>query len=59
MYEAGNKIELKKPHACGGKWWEIARIGADVKLCCQTCGKYVNLTRDELKKRAKQTGVKE
>ncbi len=59
MYAVGDKIIMKKPHPCGGKEWGIARIGADVKLRCITCGKYVNLTRDELKKRAKEMGEKE
>ena len=59
MYALNDKIIMKKPHPCGGKEWEIARIGADVKLRCVTCGKYVNLTRDELKKREKSTGAKE
>lgn len=47
---------MKKPHPCGGSDWAIVRIGADIKLRCTTCGKFVNLTRDELKKRAK--GIK-
>lgn len=59
MNEVGDKIVMKKPHPCGGKEWEVVRVGADVKIRCLTCGKYVNLTRDELKKRAKQTGAKE
>ena len=58
-YEVNDKIIMKKAHPCGGKEWEVARIGADVKIRCTTCGKHVNLTRDELKKRAKQTGAKE
>ena len=58
MYEVGDKMIMKKPHPCGGREWEIARVGADVKIRCLTCGKYVNLTRDELKKRVKQTGAK-
>ena len=58
MYEVGDKMIMKKPHPCGGKEWAIARVGADVKIRCLTCGKYVNLTRDELKKRVKQTGEK-
>lgn len=53
MYELNEIITMKKLHPCGGKEWKIVRLGADVKLQCQTCGKYVNLTRDELKKRAK------
>lgn len=53
MYELNAIVTLKKQHPCGGWQWKIVRVGADVKLQCVTCGKYVNLTRDELKKRAK------
>ncbi len=53
MYEVGEMITMKKQHPCGGKEWKIVRVGADVKLQCATCGKYVNMTRDEVKKRAK------
>ena len=49
----GDKITLKKTHACGGAVWTIARVGADVKLCCNTCGKFVNLSHDDLRKRTK------
>lgn len=59
MVEVGNVVVMKKPHPCGGKAWEIVRVGADVKLQCKTCGKYVNLTRDELKKRTKPQANKE
>ena len=52
-YELHEKLILKKPHPCGGKEWEIVRVGADLKLQCLTCGKFVNVTRDELKKRVK------
>lgn len=53
MYELNEEITLKKPHPCGGTAWEIVRIGADIKLRCKTCGRFLNLARDELKKRAK------
>ncbi len=53
MYRLGEVLTMKKPHACGGCEWEIARIGADIKLRCRTCGKFVNLMRDELKKKVK------
>jgi hypothetical protein len=48
---------MKKQHPCGGAEWKIVRVGADIKLQCVTCGKFINLTRDELKKRAKATRV--
>lgn len=53
MYEIGDIVTLKKQHPCGGKTWLVVRVGADVKLQCQTCGKYVNVMRDDLKKRMK------
>ena len=53
MYSLNQVITMKKAHPCGGVEWEITRLGADVKLRCKTCGKYVNLTRDELRKREK------
>ena len=53
MYGLNEIVTMKKQHPCGGTDWKIVRIGADIKLQCVTCGKYINLTRDELKKRAK------
>ena len=53
-YALNDKITLKKPHACGGSVWSVARIGVDIKLQCETCGKYINVSRDELRKRAKK-----
>ena len=52
MYELNEILTLKKTHPCGGKDWKIVRLGADVKLQCTTCGKYVNLSRDTLRKNA-------
>lgn len=53
IYELNERLTMKKQHPCGGREWQIVRVGVDIKLQCLTCGKYVNLTRDELKKRVK------
>ncbi len=53
MYQLGEIWTMKKSHPCGGSDWKIVRVGADIKLQCTTCGKYLNLTRAELTKRAK------
>lgn len=52
MYELNDIITLKKTHPCGGREWKIVRMGADVKLQCTKCGKFVNLDRDALRKNA-------
>ena len=53
-FALGDKVILKKPHACGENLWEIVRVGADVKLKCAACGRVVMLDRLEFLKRAKK-----
>lgn len=57
MYALNEIVVLKKTHPCGGCEWKIVRVGADIKLQCVTCGKYVNLTRDELRKNVKEQSI--
>ena len=45
-----DRVELKKPHPCGGKAWEILRVGMDIKLRCLTCGHELMLPRSKAEK---------
>jgi len=47
----GDIVVLKKAHPCGGRTWKITRIGADVGLQCEQCGRVVMLSRSELARR--------
>lgn len=42
---------MKKPHPCGSYNWEVIRMGADIKIKCQGCGRIVMLARSEFEKR--------
>ena len=53
-FALGDRVILKKPHACGENLWEIVRVGADVKLKCTACGRVVMLDRLEFLRRAKK-----
>ena len=53
QYSEGGKIISKKTHACGGKEWTIMRIGADIKLKCDKCGRIIFLSVDETDKMKK------
>lgn len=53
-FALGDKVILKKPHACGENLWEIVRVGADVKLRCTACDRVIMLDRLEFLKRAKK-----
>jgi len=46
-------VRLRKPHPCGSYEWKVVRIGADIGLVCQTCGRRVLLPRRTLEKRLK------
>ena len=52
-YEVGDIVKLKKKHPCGGNLWKIVRVGANVKLVCQTCQRTIMLDRGEFEKRVK------
>ncbi len=49
----GDRLKLRKPHPCGGYEWTVVRLGADIGLTCDTCGRRVLLPRRELEKRLK------
>jgi hypothetical protein len=47
-------VQLRKPHPCGSYVWTVVRVGADIGLRCQTCGRRVLLPRRTLEKRLKR-----
>ena len=52
-YSVGGKLISKKPHACGGSEWTVARTGADVKLKCDKCGRSIFVSVDQVDKMKK------
>lgn len=49
----GDVLELKKPHPCGGKLFDVLRVGSDVRVVCKTCGRDMTLDRVKLEKAIK------
>ncbi|HIZ03719.1 MAG TPA: DUF951 domain-containing protein [Candidatus Borkfalkia avistercoris] len=54
VYSLGDKVTTKKKHPCGGDVWTIVRLGADVKIRCDKCGRVVMLSPDSFRKSIKQ-----
>ena len=48
--QVGERVEMKKPHPCGGKTFEILRVGMDFKIRCLTCGREVMAPRKKTEK---------
>ncbi len=46
-------VRLKKVHPCGSFEWQVTRLGADIGLKCQGCGRYILIVRSELARRIK------
>ena len=53
-FEIGDRLRLRKPHPCGNYDWVIVRLGADIGLSCEKCGRRVLLPRSEVERRTKQ-----
>ena len=49
----GDSVRLRKPHPCGGYEWEVVRLGLDIGLICQVCGRRILLPRSTFNKRLK------
>ena len=47
----GDVLRLRKPHPCGGFEWTVVRLGADIGLTCNQCGRRVLLPRREVQRR--------
>jgi len=47
----GDVVRLRKRHPCGGGAWLVDRLGADIGLRCETCGRHVLVERTALERR--------
>ena len=54
QFQLGDRLRLRKQHPCGNFDWEVVRLGADIGLRCEKCGRRVLLPRSEVTRRTKQ-----
>jgi hypothetical protein len=47
----GDVVRLRRPHPCGGREWLVDRLGADIGLRCQTCGRRLLIERPTVERR--------
>ena len=53
-YKLGDKVIMKKEHACKTNLWEITRVGVDIKIKCVNCGREVMIERPTFEKKLKK-----
>lgn len=47
----GDVLRLRRRHPCGAETWLVDRLGADIGLRCDGCGRHVLLERAQLERR--------
>ncbi len=52
--DIGDRLILRKKHACGGKKWVVWRLGMDIGIKCRKCGRKLKIVRSELNKAVKE-----
>ena len=50
----GDLVQMRKTHPCGRDRWTVIRVGADIKIRCQGCGRIVMMDRADFTKRVKK-----
>lgn len=52
--QPNDRLKLKKSHPCGGDIFRVVRVGSEVRVICETCGRDMNMERVKLEKAIKQ-----
>ncbi len=55
----GDRVTLARPHPCGARTWLVTRVGADIGLRCDGCGRRVLIARPDLERRLRGPIVRE
>ena len=47
-------VIMKKGHPCGENLWTVIRLGSDIKIKCNNCGRVIMMPRIEFNKKVKK-----
>ena len=51
---AGDRIQMKKKHPCSSDIFKVMRVGSDVRVICDGCGRDLTLSRVSIEKMIKR-----
>lgn len=57
--EVGDYLELKKKHPCGTSSFKVLRVGSDIRIVCDGCGRDMVLPREKLERAIKRINHQE
>lgn len=50
----GDRLQMKKPHPCGGNEFAVLRVGMDFRIRCLKCGHEVMVPRAKIERNIKK-----
>ena len=53
-FNLNDEVIMKKSHACGSNLWTITRMGVDIKIKCNNCGREIMMDRLEFIRKIKR-----
>jgi len=53
-YFPQDQIELRKPHPCGSHLFRVLRVGTEMRIVCEGCGRDMTVDRVKLEKATKR-----
>ncbi len=53
-FNVGDNLQLKKKHPCGSDIFKVLRVGSDIRICCEGCGRDLTMPRETLEKSVKK-----
>ncbi len=53
-FSVGDRLVMKKNHPCSSNNFAVIRVGSDVRVKCDGCGRDITLPRESLEKMIKQ-----
>lgn len=54
QFDVGDTLEMKKKHPCGAIAFTVLRVGSDIRIRCNGCGRDVTVPREKLEKNIKK-----
>lgn len=48
--QVGDRLEMKKPHPCGGSAFDVLRVGIDFRIRCVKCGRDIMVPRAKIER---------
>ena len=58
QFSVDDRLQMKKKHPCSNDIFKVLRVGSDIRVICEVCGRDMTIPRESLEKMIKKVLVK-